>query len=869
MESGLTVILHEDHGLPSVAVNVWYHVGSKDEVRGKTGFAHLFEHMMFQGSEHSPGDFFTSLEEIGGRLNGSTSEDRTNYWEVVPSEYLERALFLESDRMGFLLPAIDQRKLDTQREVVKNERRQSYENQPYGMAEEHLLAALYPDGHPYHHTVIGSMEDLDRASLDDIGAFFRKFYTPANASLCIAGDIEPVAALRLAEKYFAEIPGGTPVGPPPRFGPGPQKAAAVLIRDRVQLQRVYLTWSSAPHFSREDAAFAILGNILQSGRDSRLQRRLMVESQMAQSVYAYQHGQEIAGRFTAVLTAQPGYTARELEDAALGEISRLASEGPSGREIADARAAIKARTLQRMQSLGGFGGVADTLNRYQTMLGAPGYLKDDMARYERLTVEDIREAASRLGAANCLSLTVVPDRGEPAKAARSALPGPSKEGRFAFPEIQKTRLENGVEVWSVPRRRLPLVAVVAVLKSGASADPAGLPGLADFTAGMLEEGAAGQDSVSIALRQKAVASSIYTEVDYDCEAFSMTLLKEHLKEGVRLLGDIIMRPDFEPTGIERLRREKLADLARLADSPEEVGDRLLRATLYGRESPYGHPSDGTPAGVSAVSREDIARHFSERFRPDNLAVMVSGMAEPEEAFEAVLEVFGPWARPAGPGPEEIPAPPPTPRPGLFLLDRPKSHQSYIAAALPCLNRTDARFPAMVVLNAAMGGLFTSRLNLNLREAKGYTYGLRSNLRSQRGVMPWVLSTSVQTDKTPESLEELRRELDELKGAREITPAEFASARDGVVNRYPAGFETVSQLAFQAAFLWVHGLPCDYHESLLSSLRGLSLEKVREAAEILGRPGEMTWVVVGDGEKFKSRLGREPEALGAGWLRRED
>ena len=425
LQNGLTVLFYEDHRLPQVAVNVWYHVGSKDEAAGRTGFAHLFEHMMFQGSENYPDDFFKPLEEVGARLNGSTAEDRTNYWEVVPTAYLERALWLESDRMGWLLPAMDQVKLDNQREVVKNERRQTVDNEPYGVAEEALLETLYPVGHPYHHSIIGSMDDLDAATLEDVKGFFRRFYTPNNASLCVAGDVDPATALPLVEKYFGAIPQGPPVSPVKPDLPVLMRPVRLTVEDSVKLPRLHLQWPTAVQFSEDEAALSVLAYILSVGKDSRLVRRLQVEGSVAQSVGCYQGSGEVAGSLLLMATAQPGRDLEELEAAVWEEIERLKREGVEAAEVKAAVDAIRAGLVKRLQSVGGFGGVADLLNRYQTFVGDPEYLPKDLARYEAVTPQGVQDAANRyLHRDRYAMVAVVPRREAREAGDRSEMPGP-------------------------------------------------------------------------------------------------------------------------------------------------------------------------------------------------------------------------------------------------------------------------------------------------------------------------------------------------------------------------------------------------------------------------------------------------------------
>ena len=852
--NGLTVLLHEDHRLPQAAVSVWYHVGSKDESPGKTGFAHLFEHMMFQGSEHYPDDFFKPMEEIGGRLNGSTSEDRTNYWEVVPVAYLERALWLESDRMGHLLPAMDQAKLDNQREVVKNERRQTVDNEPYGVAEEALLEALYPVGHPYHHSVIGSMSDLDRATLEDVKDFFRRFYTPNNASLCLAGDIEPAAALAMAERYFGSIPQGPVVSPVRADVPVLSKPNRVTVGDKVKLPRLHLQWPTPCQLTQEDATLSVLAYILATGKDSRLVKRLQVESHMAQSLWAYQGSGEVSGSFLIAVTAQPDQELRRVEEAAWEELERLKVYGVEEEEVRAAVDSVKAGLIRRLQTVGGFGGISDMLNYYQTFTGDPKALSADLMRYEAVTPALVRDAARDFLPDQRYSMVaVVPEAALPSEVQRVAMPGAGPDRDFSLPKAERLALANGAVLWVLPQHGLPLVTVTAVMRAGATADPPDGPGLAHFVADLLDESAAGMGPVELARRQKSLATSLSTTAEYDHVSLSLTLLTEHFEGGLGLLADILQRPEFRSEDLDRLKKAHLSTLVRQLDEAPELGDRMLRAALHGERTPYGHPSDGTPAALESFTRGQVRAFYESHYGPENLLLVVVGDASVEQVKGAAASCFGGWAAgraaPASPPIEEESAA----RPGLLLVDKPGAPQSYITAAVPALSRQDPRYPAFLVFNAVLGGQFTSRINMNLREDKGYTYGARSYTDSKHGILPWVFYTAVQADKTVESLLEVKGEVIRIGNERPVSGEEFANARANLVLRFPQGFETQGQLAQMLRSLWVYGLPEDYHERLLARLKALSLDEVREAAARVVDPQNLLWVVVGDRASLEEQL----------------
>src|SRR5688572_10572753 len=408
LANGLEVVVHEDHQLPMVAVNVWYHVGSKNEQPGRTGFAHLFEHLMFEGSEHHDHGYFPPLQRAGGLLNGSTNADRTNYWEVVPTGALDLALWMESDRMGYLLPALTDKKFENQREVVLNERRQNYENRPYGLAGIALSAAMFPPDHPYHWPTIGSADDIRSASIDDVRSFFQTYYHPANASLSLAGDLETDQAFALAEKYFGDLKAG-PAVQPVTAQAALTDGVALLLEDRVELPRLYLSWHSPAMFAAGDADLDIAADVLAHGKTSRLYKTLVYERRVATDVSAYQQSRELSGMFQVACTAAAGIPLAELETAVRAAIQHLATDGVTDAELERGLAQTEAQFIYRLQTIGGFGGKSDQLNAYNTFAGDPGYFDRDRQRYINVTSRGVAAAVDRwLVKAPSVSLSVVP-----------------------------------------------------------------------------------------------------------------------------------------------------------------------------------------------------------------------------------------------------------------------------------------------------------------------------------------------------------------------------------------------------------------------------------------------------------------------------
>ena len=750
LPNGLDVILHEDHSTPIVGVNVWYHVGSKNERPGRTGFAHLFEHMMFQGSKHFDNDYFGPLQKAGARLNGSTNPDRTNYWETVPSNYLELALWMESDRMGSLLPAMTQAKLDNQRDVVKNERRQSYENRPYGLTYEVILAAVYPADHPYSWPTIGSMADITAASREDVADFFRRYYHPANASLCIAGDFDPKVAKRLVEKYFGPIPAGPKVEKIKAWVPEIKEDARVTMTDRVGLARSYLNWQSVPLFAPDDAELDVLADVLAGGKTSRLYRLLVREKQIAQDVQASQNSGELAGGFSIVLTARPGHTLEELETAALAEVARLDAEPPTAEEVARAVARYESHLIRSLESVSEFGGRADRLNMYNIYAGDPGYLSKDFDRYLKVDPAGVLRVAKKYLAAKKMVLEVTagpktaitPDpraaadkaRQELAKkyhetrlpetppvaedADRANLPKAGEKPAFHLPPIHRRTLSNGMQVLVVEKHEFPTVNVHAIFPLGRGCDPAEKPGLASMFSAVWDEGTKSRSADQIADELAGMGASLSVSSDWDASGVRLFTLRHPLAKALEVFADVLQNPAFPEPELERERNMAMGRLMQVRNEPMALAGMAVGATLYGPEHPYGRPQYGTPHSLKALSRNDLEEFYKARVRPDRATLVVVGDIAPD-AIEAELEkALGGWKVAGSPAETKFPPVPAAEPTRIILVDKPGAAQSVISVCLTGTERNSPDYFPIVVMNSIFGGQFSSRLNMNLREGKG-------------------------------------------------------------------------------------------------------------------------------------------------------
>ena len=857
LPNGLDVILHEDHALPMTAVNVWYHVGSKDEQAGKTGFAHLFEHVMFEGSKHHDRSYFEPLQKVGANLNGSTTSDRTNYWETVPSNYLELALWLESDRMGYLLDALDQKRFDVQRDVVKNERRQSYENRPYGMAHLLLQSAVFPSPHPYSWPVIGSMEDLDAASLDDVRDFFRKYYAPSNASLAIAGDFDPDDARRLVERYFGGLPPGPPISRIGRMDSDLPGAVSLDMRDRVQLARLYLVWPTGPIFGPDEAAVTMLAGVLGDGRSSRLYDSLVYRKQIARDVGVYNHAQEIAGEFHLQVTLNEGHSPEQAEEALRAHVERIIQEPPTEEELQRAKNRIRSAHVRQLERLGGFGGRADQLNYYNTLAGDPGAINTDLDRYDAVTPEQVRRAAEATLNGAHVRLVVTPERSLRASEEsldRTAMPSAAAPARFTPPTPRSLCLSNGIPVRFVRKPGVPMVAVRAVVRAGAIMDPPDSPGLSNFAASMLPEGTANRTSQQIAAQMEFLGAHLGVDVAREHAVVSTASLTSHWEEALDILADSLRNAAFPEFDLKRMRERHLTDLRRVADNPAGIAARASRGLVYGPRSAYGHPVSGTEDVIRGASRDDLMAHYAALYSPANTTLIAVGDLDESDALEKLEEAFGDWQ---GDGASSAPrdeADPPAPAEiVIHIADKPGAPQSVIRAGHLVIPRRHPDYLALNVLNYLFGGQFSARLNTNLRQDKGYSYGYTSSISWFAGPSMLMAGGGVQTAVTADAVSETIKEFREIRSNRPATAEELADALDGIRRGLPGQFETVSQTAMQLTRMVVHDLPDDYFDTYLDALDALTLDDIRRVAVDHLDDARLVVLVVGDRETVEPGL----------------
>ncbi len=803
LENGLTLIVHEDRKAPIVACNVWYHVGSKNEKPGRTGFAHLFEHLMFNGSENHDDDYFKPMQKIGATdLNGTTSEDRTNYFENVPTPACDLALWLESDRMGHLQGAVSQAKLDEQRGVVQNEKRQ-YDNEPYNVAEELIAKACFPAGHPYSWTVIGSMADLQAATLQDVHQWFATHYGPNNAVIVICGDMDAQTALAKVKRYFGDIPPGPPVA---RYEAwiakrsGEQRQA---VEDRVPQARIMKIWNAPQAFSAENDQLGLAAQLLGSGKTSRLYKRLVYDDQIATDVAVYVDTREIAGLFTIQADVKPGVEIAVVEQAIDEEMKRFLASGPQQKELDKVRMQCLARFVRGCERIGGFGGKSDILARSQVFGSSPDAYRRTLENIAAATPALIREAAVRWLSDGVYVLEIRP---YPELAAgretvdRSRLPEPGPAPAVQFPEFRRFTLDNGLKVMLVERHAVPMVRLNLVLDAGFATDQTGIAGTAELAMAMLDEGTTRRSALQISEELALLGAGLGTGSDLDTSVVSLSSLKEKLDAALDIYADVILDPQFPEADFQRLLKLQIAQIP-------------------------------------------VAFHQAW-FKPDHATLVIVGATTVGEMKPRLERLFQGW-RPGPIPPKNIAAVVPRARPAVYIIDKPASPQSVVIAGQLAPSSADPERIAMETMNFILGGDFVSRLNMNIREEKHWSYGAGSFLSGARGQQPFIAYAPVQGDKTRETMVDIRKELEGMLGQKPITQDEFANAKKSQTLQLPGYWETMAAVEGSLVEMVRYGLPDDYYQRYPQRVLQLQVADLDRAARKVIHPENLVWVVVGD------------------------
>ena len=683
LENGLTLLVHEDHKAPIVAVNVWYHVGSKNEKAGKSGFAHLFEHLMFNGSENFNDDYFQVLERLGATdLNGTTNEDRTNYFQNVPTSAVDVALWMESDRMGHLLGAITQAKLDEQRGVVQNEKRQG-ENEPYGITEELITKSVWPQGHPYSWTVIGSMEDLNAAALDDVKDWFRSYYGAANAVLVMAGDIDAQTALEKVKKYFGDIPAGPPVARQQAWVAQRSGSQRQVAQDRVPQARIYKVWNTPAWGGADHDMLNLTANILASGKTSRLYKRLVYDEQVATNVSAFQDSREIASLFYLIITIKPGEELAKVEKMVDEELARLMKSGPTEKEVQRVRSQYVANFVRGVERIGGFGGKSDLLAMSQTYQGNPEHYKQTLKRVQTATSSAIQAAARAWLSDGVYTLEVHPFPLLVAAPAdtniRKQLPKAGEPPKATFPALQRAKLSNGVQLILAEVPSIPMVNLSMRFDAGYAADQFATPGTAGMTLNMMDEGTKKRTALEISDDLALLGAGLGTGSDLDMSAVTLSALTSNLDASLEIWSDVILHPSFPREDFERLQKQTIAQIQREKATPIQMALRVFPQLLYGLGHAYSVPftGSGTEATVSAMTRDDMVKFHQTWIRPNNATLVVVGKTTLAEIQPKLEKLFKEWN--AGAIPTKNLGTVGSTAQTVYIMDKPGALQSVILA----------------------------------------------------------------------------------------------------------------------------------------------------------------------------------------------
>src|SRR5713101_5111238 len=853
LDNGLTLIVHEDHKAPIVAINTWYHVGSKNEKLGKTGFAHLFEHLMFGGSDHAKGSYIEALERIGATdLNGTTNNDRTNYFEDVPTSAVDYTLWMESDRMGFL--TLDQKTLDLQRGVVQNEKRQG-ENQPYAVSRQLITQNTYPAGHPYSWTVIGDMADLNAAAMDDVKEWFRTYYGPSNVVIVMAGDIDAKTAKEKVEKYFGNIPAGPPVAHQQVWVAKMTGTHRQVVQDRVPQARIYKVWN-VPEFGSAEADYVdLVSDCLSNGKSSRFYKRLVYEDQIATEALAYTDLREIGGQFYVRATARPGQSIAQMERELDEELARFVKNGPTPEELQRVKAQYQANFIRGIERIGGFGGKSDRLAQSQVFRGSPDAYKISVKRVQEATAEDLRAAAQRWLSDGVYILEVDPFpeyKMASAGADRSKTPDTGTPPELKLPKLQRAALSNGLKVILAERHEVPLVNFTLATDAGFASDASSTPGTANLAMQVLTDGTRTRNALEISDQLETLGATLRGSSNLDLSFVSLSALTSRLDPSLDLFADVVLNPSFVETEVKREQKLVLAGIEREQNAPATLALRVLPVLLYGAGHPYGNPltGSGTKESVAKLSREDLVKFHDTWLHPNNSTLIVVGDTTLKEVTPKLEKLFAGWKSGSVPA-KNVKTVPVATKSAVYLIDKPGALQSVIIAGVVAPPRGTPQDIAIEAMNNSLGGMFGARLNMNLREDKHWSYGARTVLRDARSQRPFYAVAPVQTDKTKESLVEMNKEFHGIVSDHPIGADELTKIQANETLRLPGSRETLGALGQSVVDLVQFGLPDDYYETYAGKVRALKTSDVNEAAKELVRPDNLIWIVVGDRAKIES------------------
>lgn len=858
LENGLRLLVHEDHKAPIVAVNIWYHVGSKNEKPGKSGFAHLFEHLMFNGSENYNKDYFKLMESIGATdLNGTTNEDRTNYFQNIPISALDQVLWLESDRMGHLLGVIDSARLNEQRGVVQNEKRQG-ENQPYAISWELTEKSTYPVGHPYSWTVIGSMEDLNAASLDDVKEWFKTYYGPNNAVLVIAGDIDAQTALQKVKKYFADIPPSPPISKHQEWIAKMTGKHRQIAQDRVPQSRIQKTWNVSPWGTKDAVLLDLLTSILTSGKPSRLYKRLRYDEELVNNVSSFLDDRQISSQFYIQADAKPGIELAKVESVINEELKKILKDGVTPEELTRVKTQYFANFVKGMERIGGFGGKSDILAQNEVYGGSADYYKTIHKWIKEATPADIKRVANEWLNDGEYALEIHPypeiNANLSDRADRTALPPLAAIAPVKFPDVQEFTLSNGLKVMFAQRSSVPVINMNLVMDAGFAADQSAKPGTARLAMNMLREGTRTRNSIQISDEILNLGLSLGVFSSLDNSNITMNALKSNFDKSLDLFADVLLNPIFPEKDLARLKKEQLLSIKQEQSQPFGMALRMLPKLIYGEGHAYSNPfsGSGTEESVASITRADVVKFHQTWLAPNSSTLIVVGDITAAELKNKLEAKLAGWKQKQVPA-KNIANANASGVKKVFIIDKPDALQSILMLGQLAPTGQSNDWVNMDMMNRILGGEFTSRINMNLREDKHWSYGAGSILLDTKGQSMFVGYAPVQTDKSAESATEMKKEMENFIGTNPATQEEFNKVQANAVMQLPGGWETNGAVVAALEEQVKYNRGKDYWPNYANKIKNLSLKDIQLAATKVIQPGQMTWLIVGDRKKIEKSI----------------
>ena len=854
LPNGLTVVVHEDHKAPVVAVDIWYHVGSGNEVPGKTGFAHLFEHLMFGGSEHVKDQYMVAMQKAGATaLNGSTTTDRTEFHDTVPVASLDYALFLETDRMGQFV--LNKDTLELQRGVLQNEKRRG-ENQPYAVSYELEVKNTYPALHPYAHTVIGSMDDLNAASLDDVKTWFATYYGPSNATLVLAGDITTAAAHQMVEKYFGAIPPGPPVAHQDAWVAKMTGLHLEHVQDRIAQPMIDSLWNIPQYGTADSDYLDMASDVLGLGMTSRLNKKLVYEKQLATSATARIDRRAIGGQFIIEVIAKPDADLKVVEAETQSILQEFLRDGPTAEEMERVKA--KDETVQ-ISALDLVSEQASILAQGQVFTGDPNQDGVSLDRQRGATAAQVKDAANRWLSDGEYRLEVVPFPKLAASTAqdvdRSKLPEIGKAEPLRMPKLERMTLKNGLQVVLAQRHELPLINMQMIVKAGYASDFLATPGTASMTSALLMDGTEKYNSLQLLNDQvERLGITAFAQASVDTSTVYVAGLVSKLKPALGLLSEIVQHPSFPEDEIARQKKLQLSYIEQGKTKAMSVAYRVLPPLLFGDRHPYNTLFTGTgeASSVEKLQRANLARFHDEWYRPNNATLVIVGDTTLDQIKPLLEEAFDTWKPQAVPS-ESIPQ---VPRPvghGLYVIDRPGSQQSVLMAATIAPPQNGPDEVALEMWNNILSGSFTGRLNMNLREDKHWSYGTQSYFLPTTGQRPYLVVAQVQTDKTKESLVEMEKEVFGIVSSRPPSDKEVQLTVEQATKSLPGSRESSDSVSSTIKNIISYYLPEDFYTTYAAKAEALQPATVEAAAKEFFHPDQLVWIVVGDLAKIENGL----------------